>query len=318
MRLGWRKSQRQDAVARFARELENRFGNMEHLVEKSVGVITAESLERGALEDLFSHRTCAIHIQEFYLPSAAAEMARWLEQSSDAIQNWKVSSQRGLESSDVWSVGKPYNMAVITCVLRRYHNTVGHLITAQDPALKQTRLFSSASSPFRQAYFDDAPKLMRRFREDRSFGEAPLLGPLDKLRLELDEIWPEGATVRKNDAGEPHLAGVARIMRGPTQYIDGFIHVDELAPMVPHHGIFSANVYLRMPPTGGELAIWPVAFRSRWDFYRHAETLSQLTTQGEEGQALLRKRLPSPLNIRVAAGDLVLLCVQRPHAAQGF
>lgn len=148
--------------------------------------------------------------------------------------------------------------------------------------------------------------------------EAPSLGPLDKLRLELDEIWPTGATVRKDAQGRSFLAGVTRVMHGPTRYIDGFMHVDELAPMVENQGTFSANVYLKVPPTGGELAVWPVAVRSRWDFYRHAETLSHLTAQGEEGQAILRRRFPHPKHIKVTPGDLVVICVQRPHAAQGF
>lgn len=159
---------------------------------------------------------------------------------------------------------------------------------------------------------------MRWWRKSVSLGQPPPLGPLDKLRLELDEVWPSGSTVRKNAEGRSFLAGVARIMRGPTRYVDGFMHVDELAPMVTNRGTFSANVYLKVPPTGGELAVWPLAVRSRWDFYRHAETLSQLTVQGEEGQALLRRKLPRARQIVVAPGDLVLLCVQRPHAAQGF
>lgn len=160
---------------------------------------------------------------------------------------------------------------------------------------------------------------MRWWREGgAAAGEPPHLGPLDKLRLELDEVWPEGANVRKDDSGRAFLAGVARIMRGPTRYVDGFMHVDELALMTERRGTFSANIYLKVPPAGGELAIWPLAVRSRWDFYRHAETLSHLTVQGEEGQALLRRKLPRPLLIKVAPGDLVVLCVQRPHAAQGF
>ena len=162
---------------------------------------------------------------------------------------------------------------------------------------------------------------MRWWREggtDADDGKPPPLAPLDKLRLELDEVWPEGASVRKNEAGRAFLAGVARVMRGPTRYVEGFMHVDELAPMVDSGGTFSANVYLKVPPTGGELAVWPLAVRSRWDFYRHAETLSHLTVQGEEGQALLRRKLPRPQLIKVAPGDLVVLCVQRPHAAQGF
>lgn len=159
---------------------------------------------------------------------------------------------------------------------------------------------------------------MRWWREGAHDGSPPPLGPVDKLRLELDEVWPEGATVRKNEDGRPFLSGVARVMRGPTRYIDGFIHVDELAPMSETRGTFSANVYLKVPPTGGELSLWPLAIRSRWDFYRHAETLSCLTVQGEAGQAMLRKRLPRPRQLKVSPGDLVILCVQRPHAAQGF
>lgn len=167
-------------------------------------------------------------------------------------------------------------------------------------------------------YFDSAVSHMRWWRETTQPDQPPPLGPLDKLRLELDEVWPEGATVRKNAEGKSFLAGVARVMRGPTQYVDGFVHVDELAPMVEDRGTFSANVYLKVPPTGGELAIWPVAIKSRWDFYRHAQTLSHLTVQGQEGQALLRRKFPRPQQIRVLPGDLVVLCVQRPHAAQGF
>ena len=159
---------------------------------------------------------------------------------------------------------------------------------------------------------------MRWWREGAAAGQPPPLGPLDKLRLELDEVWPQGSSIRKNEEGRAFLAGVARVMRGPTKYVDGFMHVDELAPMVESRGTFSANIYLKIPPTGGELAVWPLAIRSRWDFYRHAETLSHLTVQGEEGQALLRRRLPRPRLIKVAPGDLVVLCVQRPHAAQGF
>ncbi|CAM9339670.1 unnamed protein product, partial [Laminaria digitata] len=173
-------------------------------------------------------------------------------------------------------------------------------------------------SHHRAAYFDGALPHMRWWREGAAAGQPPPLGPLDKLRLELDEVWPQGSSLRKNEEGRAFLAGVARVMRGPTNYVDGFMHVDELAPMVESRGTFSANVYLKVPPTGGELAVWPLAIRSRWDFYRHAETLSHLTVQREEGQALLRRRLPRPKIIKVAPGDLVVLCVQRPHAAQGF
>ena len=108
-------------------------------------------------------------------------------------------------------------------------------------------------------------------------------------------------------------------MRGPTQWSRGFCHADDLSVMANAHGTFSANVYLQMPPNGaGGLSVWDVQINSRWDFYRHAWTLSQLAAQCAEGQARLRKRLPPPIAIHPRPGDLVLICVQRPHAVDGF
>lgn len=103
-------STRRDGVAVFARELERRFGRIKDLYEEpSVGVITRPSLDQADLEELFAHRACAVHVPGFYPAQAAASVAAKLEGRS--TQNWKVSSPRGLESSDVLSVGKPYNVA---------------------------------------------------------------------------------------------------------------------------------------------------------------------------------------------------------------
>lgn len=104
------KSKRRDGVAMFARELERRFGRIEDLFEEpSVDVITRSSLTQADLAELFAHRACAVHVPGFYPAKAAASVAtRLLGQST---QNWKVSSPRGLESSDVLSIGKPYNVA---------------------------------------------------------------------------------------------------------------------------------------------------------------------------------------------------------------
>ena len=103
-------SQRRDGVAMFARELERRFGRIEDLFEESsVDIITRPYLAKSDLEKLFRHEACAVHVPGFYPKKAAANAACRLEGQS--TQNWKVSSPRGLESSDVLSVGKPYNVA---------------------------------------------------------------------------------------------------------------------------------------------------------------------------------------------------------------
>lgn len=103
-------SRRREGVANFARELERRFGRIEDLFEESsVDVITRSTLTMPDLQELFHHRACAVHVPGFYPAQDAASAARRLEGQS--TQNWKVSSPRGLESSDVLSVGKPYNVA---------------------------------------------------------------------------------------------------------------------------------------------------------------------------------------------------------------
>ena len=69
----------------------------------------------------------------------------------------------------------------------------------------------------------------------------------------------------------PFGGGLPRIMRGPTRWKCGFIHVDELGPLDPNRGLFSANIYLNMPPENkdkGGLYVWPLGVRSRLDWYR--------------------------------------------------
>ena len=43
-----------------------------------------------------------------------------------------------------------------------------------------------------------------------------------------------------------------------------------------------------------------------------------MTGQDTEMQIALRRHLGSPTEVHIESGDLVLLCVQRPHAVVGF
>jgi hypothetical protein len=291
--------------------MEAKFGNMAALARDTGGVnpvLTTPTLTPQALKDLFEHRIVAVRVPEFFPPTAAAALATELKTHA-GTRNWMISTARGLESSDVQSVGTPHNVAL------------------------------SEGPEAVDRYFEDSVQLMRQMRqlpeiEGRSF---PCLSPTDKLRLELDEMWPYGATVGKNKDGKPYLAGMGRIMHGPTRWMDGFCHVDDLNVMTNSSGLFSANIYLETPAApavnmnirgsdvsltggdgGGELLIWDLQIRNRWEFYSNAFTLSRLLVQDAEGQARLREKFPKPLRLVPEVGELILLCAQRPHAVNGF
>ena len=271
---------RSRALGRALGWLERRFGRLEDLVEETSVVLECDGgIGARELVALANHDALAVRVRGFYDAALCEKVA--LDLVGRESENWQVSVAGGLESSDVRSVATPFNVAT----------------KGGDEAVDR--------------YFRTSRQVMRSLRPDGG------LSPLDKLRLELDEAWPGGACVSKRD-GRPFLAGLPRLMKGPTRWLQGFCHVDDISPARPMRGLFSANVYLQVPDVGGALQIWPLTWRTRWDFYRHATTLSLLTEQTDEAQDRLRAVLPPPQTVEVSPGDLVLLCAQRPHAVMGF
>lgn len=51
---------------------------------------------------------------------------------------------------------------------------------------------------------------------------------------------------------------------------------------------------------------------------QHKPILQGMTEQDTDLQIALRRHLGKPLKVDVDSGDLVVLCVQRPHAVIGF
>ena len=312
------------ALRRLFGWLESNYGG---LVFDPPRLISTTPLELKAqhLLDLMSHRATALHIKKFYPKSAAVALGKKLaEEAHTNRRNWKISTSRGLESSDVSTLGEhpPFNIA-----------------TAMG---KEQEYFQGVTQELYKRRFEmnSVPK-----DDDDSSSPLPTLWPLDLLRLNLDEAWPQGAGLARSQDGHPFSAGLPRIMEGPSRWKKGLIHVDEMGPLDPKQGLFSANIYLQMPdqeetvldepkvknsisnstndkeppsPLQDTIHIWPLGIRSRWDWYRNALSLSGLSSQDAADQMRLWSVLGEPVTVQCEPGDLVLLCVQRPHCAVGF
>jgi len=283
-----------------------------HLTKPNL--VTKSILTQSDLQKLFTHEITALQIKSFYPPTYAQKLGQDLGNKAKDGQgdNWKVvTADRGLERSDVWTMGEyiPYNVAVATNRRDEYFDGV-----QSDLKKRRRQGFTSTCNDN-----DDD--------NNNNKEEEPYLWPLDQFRLELDETWLHGATLaRDKDTGRPMGGGLPRIMLGPTRWKKGFIHADQFSPLSIDRGLFSANIYLNLPDRGstnndideGELHIWPLDIRKDLDWYENMDLLKGMTIQDASMQIKLRKELGTPLKIHVDPGDLVLLCVQRPHAAIGF
>ena len=292
----------------------------------------------------------AIHVQEFYPKETAIRIGKQLiqeaEHGNNAARNWNISTNRGIESSDVTTIGAypPYNIVVASSRGGDWH--------------QQQRNEDEYFAGVQREHYQRRRCCRQTSQSSASGGgDAPFLWPLDLLRLQLDEAWPSGAGLARRysasassissshttkqqlpivNQNPPYGGGLPRIMYGPTRYTKGFVHVDEMGPLQRQNGLFSANIYLQLPDQKDRvndengpsddpnvpqevLEIWPTRIMNRWDWYRNMLLLSCLSSTNIQDQIRLRHELGcAPVRIAVSPGDLVLFCVQRPHAAMGF
>lgn len=106
------------------------------------------------------------------------------------------------------------------------------------------------------AYFDEAPATQQFYREVF----LPYLSPIDKVRLDLDKLWPEGSIVPQM-YGRRMLSGFVR----RTELHGSIVpHQDDLLEEAPQSPDFKPtvelvhNVYLDVPNAGcgGELEVY--------------------------------------------------------------
>jgi hypothetical protein len=136
----------------------------------------------------------------------------------------------------------------------------------------------------------------------------PYLSPIDKLRLTLDELWPAGSKLAVLN-GKKMFVGLARVF-GPGANAEP--HQDILSWDAPDASEaqdldtqFAANIYLRMPESGGELVVWPKSLsRTKYQEY-----------QIEGSYGIEEDKIGSePIRITPKIGELVLFNSSMVHS----
>lgn len=147
---------------------------------------------------------------------------------------------------------------------------------------------------------------------------APLLSPVDKLRLQLGDLWLDGLR-SENAHGRAMLAGIGRVFENgfelpPHQDILARDLRDATLPPVAHHqplrSQFSSNIYLQPAEAGGELELW--------DLQPSFQEQQAIRDQGFQYEGIVdRATLPEPaVVLQPEAGDLVLFDSGSVHAVR--
>lgn len=176
---------------------------------------------------------------------------------------------------------------------------------ATDPQFRRIgHAFSETTTDSgRDQYFAHARANIERLREIA----APYSYPADDLRLLLDEIWPSGASLLRQD-GQAFFAGVARYQLAG---VDLEPHTDNVSRNLPQDfGVritrqLSVNVYLDVPDRGGELEIWD-------DYPDEREYRDR---SGDRVYGIDRAQVGAPtLVVTPRIGDAIFIDPRRVHA----
>ncbi len=111
------------------------------------------------------------------------------------------------------------------------------------------------------------------------------------------------------------MAGSVRYMNSDTflkNIPGGYKHID--AQHLPGQRVFSACLYLKVPPENGDLRIWDVMGETN----PNHPALKYCNSVEPDIQNVLQEIFPEPLTVKVEAGDLVIFDTGRPHVVTPF
>lgn len=140
---------------------------------------------------------------------------------------------------------------------------------------------------------------------------SPYLSPIDKLRLDLEEMWTPGANI-ENIHDQKMFVGLFRKIQPGVSMLP---HQDDIRVDSNYNpitleikGQIAANIYLQMPAIGkgGNLELWDFSL-----------TDNKFNEMRGSNYGISRDKLPPPTQIiSPEVGDLVLFNARRLHAVR--
>jgi hypothetical protein len=242
------------------------------------GIVEAEELSAELLKEFFDDKICVLIIKEYAEPGVCKNLDNFFTYSNRIEQ---------------------YTHEI------RENSTIQLLYYGVD----------RYGYPLNSTYTDPTGKNLKKYQEEalptiRSVRKAaqPYMSPIDRLRLELDELWPQDANLATYK-GKKAFCGIGRIM--PSE-------LSELSEKQPHfdsvpvsyfpdiYKQFAANIYLNVPKMNGELEIWNV------------EPIEINKVENFKIPDDWRSALPESIKVKPEQGDLLLFNTRRPHAITSF
>lgn len=195
-------------------------------------------------------------------------------------------------------------------------NTVEHgLAGLQRKAIKEYRnangvgkyenlgmaYFEVTEEKSKEKYYSECLSSIQKTREVFS----PYLAPIDKVRLVLDEQWPNGASLLNLGQG-PMFVGLTRAVEGEILPHEDKLERDDpsILSKVDYKTQIAFNVYLKVPSAGGNLQLWDISLPD--NVYNHLRGASY---------GIPRDLLPSPvLSLSPNAGEFIAFRPRYIHA----